>query len=311
MASKYVPMASKAALAAPKPCLAGPGSPSPKPPIWPVKQVRPDTFTSPKFRSASAPKSNVPPWPAPWRGRRCSSFAAAKRLYLLAMVECVANVSEGRNLVTLDRMSTAIRQIPGCLLLHRDVGHDAHRSVFTFAGSGEAVAQAALALADTCLRHIDMRQHQGSHPRIGALDVCPIVPLSPEADSEADATVAAIAAGLENRGVGGWLYAQSACHPGYADLAEVRRGEYEGLPDRRIPMDFGVYQPAFGATALGKRPFLLAYNIHVRGRNVERWCAPSPIVSGSAIRRGSAGSKPSVGIAQPGIAPKSVAMWST
>ena len=63
------------------------------------------------------------------------------------MVECVANVSEGRNLVTLDRMSTAIRQIPGCLLLHRDVGHDAHRSVFTFAGSGEAVAHAALALS--------------------------------------------------------------------------------------------------------------------------------------------------------------------
>ena len=184
------------------------------------------------------------------------------------MVECVANVSEGRNIVALDRMSAAIRQIPGCLLLHRDVGHDAHRSVFTFAGSGEAVAQAALALADTCLRHIDMRQHQGSHPRIGAIDVCPIVPLSPEADSEADATVAAIAAGLENRGVGGWLYAQSACHPGYADLAEVRRGEYEGLPDRRIPMDFGVYQPAYGATALGKRPFLLAYNINVRGRNV-------------------------------------------
>ncbi len=184
------------------------------------------------------------------------------------MVECVANVSEGRDMDVLDRMSAAISNVSGATLLHRDIGWDAHRSVFTFAGSGESVAQAALALADCCLKWIDMTKHHGSHPRMGALDVCPIVPLSPDAHKEADAAVAAIAAGLALKEVGGWLYAQSAMHAPFVDLTSVRKGEYEGLMQRSVPFDFGCYQQRFGATALGKRSFLLAYNINVRGRHV-------------------------------------------
>ncbi|MDG1253303.1 MAG: hypothetical protein P8N56_06455 [Schleiferiaceae bacterium] len=183
-------------------------------------------------------------------------------------LECVANVSEGRRHEVISVLQRAIQSIPDALLLHADSSYDAHRTVFTFVGPEDAVVNAVLHLARACHEHIDMRQHSGYHPRIGALDVCPIIALSPEAENSAEHAVRRIATGLAEGGMGGWFYALSAQREQYRDLAEVRRGEYEGLPARATSFDFGGFDPRFGAIALGKRPFLIAYNINVKSRDL-------------------------------------------
>jgi len=183
-------------------------------------------------------------------------------------LECVANVSEGRQPNVIARLRASIECIPGVSLLHVDSGYDAHRTVFTFVGAEDAMVAAVVSLGKACAELIDMRGHSGNHPRIGALDVCPLIALSPEAELAADRAVNRIATGLASIGLGGWFYAQSAKLEHYQDLAEVRRGEYEGLPARAMSFDFGSYDARFGAVALGKRPFLLAYNINVHSREV-------------------------------------------
>jgi glutamate formiminotransferase/formiminotetrahydrofolate cyclodeaminase len=120
------------------------------------------------------------------------------------------------------------------------------------------------------LEHVDMRQQSGIHPRIGALDVCPIVPLRPEDAAVAQTLVNKLAASFSALGIGGWFYAESAKQPGFDLLANVRKGEYEGVADRASSFDFGRYNPQFGAMALGVRPFLLAYNVNVTGISLEQ-----------------------------------------
>ncbi len=115
-----------------------------------------------------------------------------------------------------------------------------------------------------------MRTQSGIHPRIGALDVCPIVPLDPASEGEAHRTVAALAEAFAQLGIGGWFYAHSALQPGFDLLANVRKGDYEGVAARANTFDFGHYQARFGAMALGVRPFLLAYNINVTGLDLEQ-----------------------------------------
>ncbi|HAB36149.1 MAG TPA: hypothetical protein DCE58_06060 [Cryomorphaceae bacterium] len=183
----------------------------------------------------------------------------------MPMLECVVNVSEGRRSEILDTLSYEIQQPTGVYLLHEDRGWDANRTVFTLAGSPEGLLAALTRLAQGCLEHIDMRHQSGIHPRIGALDVCPIVPMRPEDKVAAHALVALLAQAFSALGIGGWFYAQSAHQPDFDLLARVRNGEYEGVADRASTFDFGVYNPRFGAMALGVRPFLLAYNINVTG----------------------------------------------
>lgn len=188
----------------------------------------------------------------------------------MPLLECVVNVSEGRRSEILDTLSYEIQQPTGVYLLHEDRGWDANRTVFTLAGSPEGLLAALTHLAQGCLEHIDMRQHSGIHPRIGALDVCPIVPLRPEDKEAAHSLVASLAQAFSALGIGGWFYAQSAQQPGLELLAHVRKGEYEGVADRASTFDFGTYDPRFGAMALGVRPFLLAYNINVTGLSLDQ-----------------------------------------
>jgi len=185
-----------------------------------------------------------------------------------SMVECVANVSEGRNPAVVQTLQACIESIPGICFLHADIGYDAHRTVFTFAGQGKGVAAAVLALAQGCLQHIDMRQHKGIHPRMGALDVCPIIPLSEKAHDEALHATQEIALGFTHLGLGGWYYAQSAIQPAYALLPNVRKGQYEGVAARKDQFDFGRYNPRFGAVALGVRPLLVAFNVNIDGADL-------------------------------------------
>jgi len=178
-------------------------------------------------------------------------------------LECVANVSEGRDSAVLDALSAALIATPGVELWHRDAGFDAHRTVYTFAGPAEAVVDGCIALVAASAKHIDMHHHHGAHPRIGAVDVCPLVALRPEEGMLADQAAEKVAQIMHDLPAGGWFYSRNARRPEFRLLANVRKGQYEGLEIRANELDFGRYEPRFGAMALGARNFLLAYNINL------------------------------------------------
>jgi len=184
-------------------------------------------------------------------------------------LECVANVSEGRDPAVLDALSSALHSVPKLQLWHRDAGWDAHRTVYTFAGPAEAVVDGCIAFVAAAAVHIDLRLHHGAHPRIGAVDVCPLVALRPEDSALADRAAEQVAAGLAGLPAGGWFYSRNARRPEFRLLANVRKGQYEGVEARQSTFDFGTYHPSFGAMALGARDFLLAYNVNLSAVNLD------------------------------------------
>lgn len=184
------------------------------------------------------------------------------------LVECVPNVSEGRDGPVIASLAEAIASIPDVKLLHVDAGADAHRTVFTFAGPPEAAADAALALGAAVARRIDMRGHAGAHPRIGALDVCPFVPLRATTMERCTALSRRVGATLaHDHGVPVFLYEAAAFDDTRRRLPDLRRGELEGLAvrlaDPAFQPDFGPARPhpSMGATIVGARPLLVAWNV--------------------------------------------------
>jgi glutamate formiminotransferase len=185
-----------------------------------------------------------------------------------ALLECVPNVSEGRDPAAIDGMAAAVRGVAGVALADVHADPDHHRSVFTILGPPEAVVAAALALAGAALDAIDMRRHRGVHPRIGALDVCPFVPLGGAPMALAVAAARrfgqALAAG---RGVPVYFYGEAAAAAGRRALPAIRAGGYEGLAarlgDPAWAPDAGParFDARAGATAVGARPVLVAYNV--------------------------------------------------
>ncbi len=183
------------------------------------------------------------------------------------LIECVPNISEGRDQRVLDAIAEAIRAVPGVRLadIHADPDH--HRSVFTFLGPPEAVEAAALAMAVRALELIDMRQHRGVHPRIGAVDVVPFVPLEGMTFEEAVTTAHRFGRTLGERcGVPVFFYGEAALRPERRRLPDLRRGQYEGLGERlKDPSgrpDAGpTSNPRSGATAVGVRGVLIAFNV--------------------------------------------------
>ena len=191
-------------------------------------------------------------------------------------VECVPNVSEGRDPDVLRSIRSAIETTPGVGLLDHSADVDHHRSVYTFAGEPAAVTEAVLALARVAVRTIDLRRHEGIHPRIGALDVVPFVPLG-------DSTVAecvdlAWAAGKrlwDELRIPVYLYGDAAQRPERRRLENVRRGGFEELcsllpHDRERRPDIGGpgLHPNAGASAVGVRTFLIAFNVNLATTNV-------------------------------------------
>jgi glutamate formiminotransferase/formiminotetrahydrofolate cyclodeaminase len=180
------------------------------------------------------------------------------------LIECVPNFSEGRDRAKIAAITSEIETTPGATLLDVDPGADTNRTVVTFVGDPEAVEQAAFAAIKRAAELIDMRSHHGEHPRMGATDVCPFVPI--EGVTMEDC--AELARRLGERvgrelAIPVYLY-EHAASAGRRSLADARRGEYEGLAEREDQPDYGpLHNPAAGATAIGAREFLIAYNVNL------------------------------------------------
>lgn len=186
------------------------------------------------------------------------------------IVECVPNFSEGRNQETIDAIAKAISGIEGCRLVDVDPGYSTNRTVYTFVGDPQSVVEGALAAAAVARSRIDMRSHSGEHPRFGAMDVCPFVPVSGITMAEC-AELAREFAGRasEQLNIPFYLYEEAAEQDYRKKLPDLRKGEYEGLAERlkdpRWKPDFGPdeFVPEWGITATGARNFLIAYNVNL------------------------------------------------
>ncbi len=186
------------------------------------------------------------------------------------LIECVPNFSEGRDQAVIDAIAAAIASTDGAELLDVDPGRATNRTVMTFVGPPEAVEEAAYRAIATAADLIDMSRHRGEHPRMGATDVCPFVPV--EGATMEDCVALARRVGRrvgDELGIPVYLYEAAATTPERQSLADVRRGEYEGLADRTDPPDFGpaTFQARSGATAIGAREFLIAYNVNLNTRD--------------------------------------------
>jgi glutamate formiminotransferase len=200
------------------------------------------------------------------------------------LFECVVNVSEGRDEAVLGQLASAA----GPALLHRHRDPDHNRAVFTLAGPADLVAESSRALARATLAHLDLRAHHGVHPRLGVLDVVPFVPYAPGRPAPTDLSAAVTArdrfAGWlgEDMGVPSFLYGPLAGGR-TRSLPEIRRRAFGPPPDGLTP-DRGPAQadPRHGASAVGARRVLVAYNVWVSSADVARKVAP--LVRGPAVR---------------------------
>ncbi len=186
------------------------------------------------------------------------------------IIECVPNFSEGKNKTTIKAIADAIDQTNGCRLLDVDPGKSTNRTVYTFVGSPEAVVEGALNSARTARQIIDMTTHKGAHHRMGAMDVCPFIPVSNvtmEECVEVSKEFARRAADELNIPI--YLYEESASLDYRKKLPQIREGQYEGLKKRICTKewkpDFGParFVPEWGATVTGARSFLIAYNVNL------------------------------------------------
>ena len=189
------------------------------------------------------------------------------------LVECVPNFSEGRDKAIIDQITAEIKAVPDVQLLSVEMGADVNRTVVTFIGSPEGVKEAAFRAIKKAAELIDMRHHKGAHPRMGATDVCPFVPVSNITMEEVVELSREVARRVgEELGIPVYLYEESATRPERRSLANIRKGEYEGLPEKlKDPQwkpDFGPaeFNPKAGATVIGAREFLIAYNITLNTR---------------------------------------------
>ncbi|CAG5127911.1 unnamed protein product [Candidula unifasciata] len=186
------------------------------------------------------------------------------------IVECVPNFSEGRSKEVIEAIAAAIAATSGCSLLDVDPGPSTNRTVYTFVGSPDAVVEGALSAARVAFQLIDMRTHKGEHPRMGALDVCPFIPVQDVTMEDcikcAQEFGERLSAELE---VPVFLYGAASSVDYRKTLPQVRAGEYEGLQEKlkdpKWKPDYGPpeFVPSWGATAVGARKFLIAYNINL------------------------------------------------
>jgi len=226
-------------------------------------------------------------------GHRTPNTELLQEEQVKKIVECVPNFSEGRRQPVIDAIAAAIGSVDGVRVLDVQSDADHNRTVVTFVGSPEAVAEGAFQSIATAARWIDLNHHRGEHPRIGAADVVPLVPVRGVTMEECVALARQLGRRVgEELGIPVYLYEEAATRPERRNLADIRHGEYEGLKEEiltnpdRAP-DFGPARlgPA-GATVIGARPFLIAYNVFLTTADVEiaRQIARAVRHSGGGLR---------------------------
>lgn len=196
------------------------------------------------------------------------------------LVECVPNISEGRDLEKISAIVDAVKQTPGCTVLGVEPDADYHRTVITFAGTPESVVEGAIALIEASVSLLDMRSHKGEHPRLGVVDVCPFVPLRDISLDECAELARAVVDRLAKKGdIPLFLYGAAASRDERTMLSHLRRGEYEGLRGRlegsdqihadetKLPdagaMKWSETVARSGGITVGARTILVAYNVNV------------------------------------------------
>lgn len=193
------------------------------------------------------------------------------------LIECIPNFSEGRDQAVLNRIAEAVRSVEGVKLLDVDPGKATNRTVFTFVGEPAAVIDAAFLAIKTASELIDMSKHTGEHPRMGATDVCPLVPIANISMEETVEWSKKLARRVgEELQIPVYLYEFAASAPYRRNLADIRAGEYEGLKDKILKPewkpDFGpqTFNARSGATVIGARNFLVAYNVNLNTTSTRR-----------------------------------------
>ena len=186
------------------------------------------------------------------------------------VIECIPNVSEGRRADVIAAMADAIAATPGVRLLDRSSDGSHNRSVFTFAGDASGVSRAVLALFERAIADVDLRTHRGEHPRLGAVDVVPFVPIDGVTMAECVELARTVGSAVAERfHLPVYLYEEASNDPARRNLEDIRRGEFEGLAAKmaseRWAPDFGprAPHPTAGATVIGARMALIAYNINL------------------------------------------------
>jgi glutamate formiminotransferase / formiminotetrahydrofolate cyclodeaminase len=190
------------------------------------------------------------------------------------LIECVPNFSEGRNAKIIEAIAQEIRALDQVQLLNVDPGRDTNRTVITYVGPPEAVVEAAFRAAKKAAELIDMSRHHGAHPRMGATDVCPLIPISGVSDEECIEWAKKLARQIgEELAIPVYLYGKAAARPEREKLPDIRQGEYEALPEKLKNTDFApdygpaVFNAKSGATVVGVRDFMLAYNVNLNTRD--------------------------------------------
>jgi glutamate formiminotransferase len=193
------------------------------------------------------------------------------------IIECVPNFSEGRKLPVIKKIETAAKKVKGVKILDAEWDKSHNRSLVTIVGSPEAVLSAAFAMIKTATKLINMEKHKGEHPRIGATDVVPFIPVTGVTLKECVSLAKKLGAKVAKElNIPVYLYEAAATKPTRVNLAEVRKGQYEGLkeaiiedPDRKPDFGPSKLHSTAGAVVIGARKYLIAYNVNLNTKDVE------------------------------------------
>lgn len=204
------------------------------------------------------------------------------------IVECIPNFSEGRNQEVIDGLVATAKSVPGATLLDYSSDASHNRSVFTLVGDDVAIQEVAFQLVKYAAEHIDMTKHEGEHPRMGATDVCPFVPIKDITTAECVEISKKVAERINSElGIPIFLYEESATRPERQNLAKVRKGQFEGMPEKLLEDDWAPdygdrkIHPTAGVTAVGARMPLVAFNVNLDTDNIEIANKIAKIIRGS------------------------------
>ena len=205
------------------------------------------------------------------------------------IIECIPNFSEGRNKEVIEGLANVARSIPGVTLLDYSSDESHNRSVFTLVGDDKGIAEAAFQLCKKASETIDMTKHEGAHPRMGATDVIPFVPVKDTTTEECVEISKKVAERIYNElKIPSFLYEESASRPERKNLAKVRKGQFEGMPEKLLEPDWAPdygerkIHPTAGITAIGARMPLVAFNVNLDTSDVEIANKIAKIVRGSS-----------------------------